>query len=130
MPELPELEVVRERLGPLIQGRVVQEVRISARFGFLLRTPASDLSQRLAGRTVERFWRRGKFMSLDHGGLQLVVNPMLGGRFRWTGPGEKAGDSTLVRLLLDGGDELRLTDSARMSRIYLVEDAGLDTAPG
>jgi len=130
VPELPELEVVRERLGPLIEGHVVGEVKVSPRFGFLLRTPVEQLSGRLAGRTVARLWRRGKFLSLDLGDAQLVINPMLGGRFRVSAPAEKATDSTLVRVVLDGGEEFRLTDSARMARIYLVEDAAFDAVPG
>ncbi len=130
MPELPELEVVRERLGPRLVGREVRDVVVSRRFGFLLRTPPAALAEALRGRRIADFRRRGKFMALDTGGLQLVVNPMLGGRFLWSTTTERATDSTLVRVVLDGDEELRVTDFARMARIYLAADDELDGIPG
>ena len=134
MPELPELEVVREVVGPRVEGRVLSDVSVSPRLGFLLRTPAGDLASTLRGRTVERMHRRGKFMLFEVGGdgdaLTLVDNPMLGGRFQWAAPGEKVGAATVVRLAFDDGYELRLTDSARMGRIYLVAAGSLDEVPG
>lgn len=130
MPELPELEVVRERLGPRLAGHEVRDVAVSRRFGFLLRTPPDQLAAALAGRAVAGWRRRGKFMVLDCGDPLLVVNPMLGGRFLWSGPGERATESTLVRVILDSGEELRLTDFARMSRVYLAGESTLDAVPG
>src|SRR5207245_10233235 len=38
--------------------------------------------------------------------------------------------SPLLALELDRADMLRLTDFARMARVYLVEADGLDTVPG
>lgn len=131
MPELPELEVVRERLGPRLLGRTIADVVVSRRFGFLLRTPADQLAGALSGTTVTGFERRGKFMSVVTTGPRLVLNPMLGGRFLWTDHAVRSTDSTLVRLLLDGGEELRLTDFARMARIYLARSQQeLDAVPG
>ena len=131
MPELPELEVVREVVGPRLEGRTLSEVSVSARLGFLLRTPAGELGATLHGRTVERMRRRGKFMLLDIGDLVLVDNPMLGGRFQWAAPKEKVAAATVVRLGLDDGHELRLTDTARMGRIYLVAAGRVDSdVPG
>ena len=131
MPELPELEVVREVVGPRVEGRDLADVGVSPRLGFLLRTPAGDLASTLRGRTVERMRRPGKFMLLEvSGGLTLVDNPMLGGRFQWAAPGERVAAATVVRLGFEGGEELRLTDTARMGRIYLVASDRLDDVPG
>ncbi len=120
MPELPELEVVREVVGPRIEGRALADVVVSARLGFLLRTHAGDLAATLRGRTVDRLSRRGKFMQFHLGDLMLLDNPMLGGRFQWSSAAERVAAATVVRLGFEGGDELRLTDTARMGRIYLV----------
>lgn len=130
MPELPELEVVRERLAPRLLGRTVEDVIVSRRFGFLLRTPPAELAGSLRGHTIRDFRRRGKFMTIDTGDLQLVINAMLGGRFLWTQAGERATDSTLVRIVLDSDEELRVTDFARMARVYLATPDQLDTVPG
>ena len=131
MPELPEMEVVREVLAPRVEGRAITGVTISPRLGFLLRTPAGDLASTLRGRTVDRMRRRGKFMLFDLGDLVLADNPMLGGRFQWAEAGEKVAAATVVTLRLDGAGELRLTDTARMGRIYLVAADRLDSdVPG
>ena len=135
MPELPELEVVREVIGPRVEGRTLADVSVSPRLGFLLRTPAGDLATTLRGRALERMRRRGKFMLFDvegrdGGTATLVDNPMLGGRFQWAAPGERVGAATVVRLGFDDGHELRLTDTARMGRIYLVAADRLDDVPG
>ncbi len=43
MPEMPELEVIRERLSPLLAGREARAVEVSPRHGFMLRvTPTTS----------------------------------------------------------------------------------------
>ena len=130
MPEMPELEVLKEVLGPQLEGRTIMRVTISPRFGFLLRTPPADLAAALEGVRIDRMWRRGKFLCFDLGGSRLVVNPMLGGRLHWSRTGDKAPPSVILTIALDDGQVLRLTDFARMARVYLVADADLETVPG
>jgi formamidopyrimidine-DNA glycosylase len=130
MPELPELEVLRDHLQPLLGGRRIAKVVVSPRFGFLLRTPPADLAASLEGQVIERLWRRGKFMTIDAGQRHLVINPMLGGRLHWGIKGVKAPGAVLCALHLEGGDALSLTDFARMARVYLVDHDAFDTVPG
>ncbi len=80
MPELPEVETVRRGLAPIsvgqrILGVVVREPR--------LRWPvASDLSKQLAGQTLHRIDRRGKYLlfRLDRG--TLIVHLGMSGTLR------------------------------------------------
>ena len=130
MPEMPELEGLRAVLGPVVVGRTIEDVAVSPKFGFLLRTPPDDLSRALVGGTVERMWRRGKFLVFDVGERRLVINPMLGGRLHWATRAEKPPPAWLFGLGLDDGHVLRLTDFARMARVYLVDAATVDSVPG
>src|SRR3984893_8205414 len=127
---MPELEVLCEYLGPRLVGEEIKQVTVSPKFGFLLRTPPDDLARALQGRTIDGIWRRGKFLALDVGGQKLVVNPMLGGRLHWSGSGDKPPPATLVALDLKSGETLRLTDFARMARVYLVGEGELESVPG
>jgi formamidopyrimidine-DNA glycosylase len=120
MPEMPELEVVCRRLGPRLADQSVAEVVVSPRLGFLLRATGDDL-RALAGRRVGSLWRRGKWLVVDVDSAHLVINPMLGGRFQWATRGEKVMAATVFRVVLDGGEELRYTDTARMGRVYLAD---------
>ena len=120
MPELPELEVLREYLGPRLEGKRIAQVWTSPKLSFLLRTPPDEFARQLAGGTFERTWRRGKFLIFDISGQHLVINPMLGGRLQWTSAAEKMAAATVFRITLDGGDELRFLDTVKMGRVYWV----------
>jgi formamidopyrimidine-DNA glycosylase len=127
---MPELEVLCEVLGPRLRGRTITAVSVSPKFGFLLRTPPADLAAALEGRSIESMWRRGKYVVFDVGDRRLVINPMLGGRLHWAEVGEKPPPSVLFALELDAREMLRLTDFARMARVYLVDHDDLDSVPG
>ena len=137
LPELPELEVLRDHLQPIVGGRSITRVEVSPKFGFLLRTPPADLAASLEGQVVTRIWRRGKFLVFDAGERHLVINPMLGGRLQWVPTDLQAGKkgskqvgSVLFTMELEGAGSLRLTDFARMARVYLVQLDDFDSVPG
>src|SRR3989442_8907277 len=130
MPELPELEVLREYLGPRLEGKLIAQVWTSPKLSFLLRTPPDEFARQLNGGTFERTWRRGKFLIFDISGQHLVINPMLGGRVQWTSAAEKVGAATVFRITLEGGDELRFLDTVKMGRVYWVVPGALPTIPG
>src|SRR2546425_166754 len=117
MPELPELEVLREYLGPRLDGKRIAQVWTSPKLSFLLRTPPDEFARQLTGGTFERTWRRGKFLIFDISGQHLVINPMLGGRLQWTSTAEKVAAATVFRITLDGGDELRFLDTVKTGKV-------------
>jgi len=61
MPELPEVEVTRLRIAPLLEGRTVAEVHTTRRSRVFLTAPAT-LRRRLSGRTFRTLARRGKYL--------------------------------------------------------------------
>jgi formamidopyrimidine-DNA glycosylase len=61
VPELPEVEVTRLRIAPLLEGRTVSEIHTTRRSYFFLTQPAA-LRRRLPGRTVQDLTRRGKYL--------------------------------------------------------------------
>jgi formamidopyrimidine-DNA glycosylase len=61
MPELPEVEVTRRRIAPLLVGRTIAEVATTRPSYFFL-TPPARLRRALAGRRVESLARRGKYL--------------------------------------------------------------------
>src|SRR2546429_4627665 len=104
MPELPELEVLRDYLGPRLEGRKIAQVWTSPKLSFLLRTPPDEYARQLIGGTFERVWRPGKFVIFDISRQHPVINPMLGGRPQWTKASEKGAAATVFRIPLPGGD--------------------------
>ncbi|MDX6691544.1 MAG: formamidopyrimidine-DNA glycosylase [Solirubrobacteraceae bacterium] len=61
MPELPEVETIRSRLAPLVEGRVLRRLEIlDSRWCEPL--DAGALVDALEGRRIERMERRGKYL--------------------------------------------------------------------
>ena len=61
MPELPEVETIRRRLAPLVEGRTLRSLQIADPRWCEPRDPR-DLRDALEGRVLERLSRRGKYL--------------------------------------------------------------------
>ena len=92
MPELPEVEVTRRQIRPLLLGREIEAVRTTRPSYFFL-TPPARLRRALAGRSVEELARFGKYLvaSVDDGSRLLLHLGMTGQLF--------SSEVTSVRLL-------------------------------
>ena len=74
MPELPEVEVTRQRIAPLLLGRRIRSVRTSRPSYFFL-TPPAALRRALRGRTLRALRRHGKYLIGDFGrGDRLLIH--------------------------------------------------------
>ena len=82
MPELPEVEVTRRRLAPILVGRVIERVETTRDSYFFLTKP-EVLKRRLAGRTVRALNRHGKYLlaELDDGDRLMLHLGMTGQLF-------------------------------------------------
>jgi len=82
MPELPEVEITRRRIAPLLVGRRIAQVRTTRDSYFYLTRPR-ELRRGLVGRSVDRLDRQGKYLigSLDDGQRLLVHLGMTGQLF-------------------------------------------------
>ena len=127
MPEAPDLYVVREYLERALTGRSV--ARAEALRPIVLRSLAAPLERfadDIAGRTLDAFWRRGKFLGIELSGghdaarRTLVVNPMLSGALQHCAPTERVSARTYLSLTLSDGSQLRYTDDDRMGMVYYL----------
>jgi len=82
MPELPEVEVTRRQIEPLLVGRKISAVVTTKQSYFFLTRPAA-LARALRGRLIQRLERRGKYLvgHLDDGGRLLLHLGMTGQLF-------------------------------------------------
>jgi formamidopyrimidine-DNA glycosylase len=122
MPELPDLEVIREYLAarvvavPIVSAEVRRPVVVRNLLG-------GDLVDHLVGRRFTAVERRGKFLLLPlEGGATLVINPMLAGRLRYGEPLSRHRKRDALIVNLEDGAELRYHDAKDMGKIYLTED--------
>jgi formamidopyrimidine-DNA glycosylase len=124
MPELPDLQVIREFLASHITDVVIQDAQV--RRPIIVRnllTDACDLG--LTGQRFTQITRRGKFLILHlDNGTALVINPMLAGRLRYGEPLQRHRKRDALVLRLADGHELRYHDAKDMGKLYLTDDAG------
>jgi formamidopyrimidine-DNA glycosylase len=82
VPELPEVEVTRRRLAPILVGRTIGSVETTRDSYFFLTKP-EVLRRRLTGRTVTELNRHGKYLlaELDDGHRLLLHLGMTGQLF-------------------------------------------------
>jgi len=122
MPELPDLEVIREFLA----ARIVEVPIVSAevRRPLVVRNLlGTDTASHLIGRSCTTVLRRGKFLLLPlDDGTTLVVNPMLAGRLRYGDPLPRPRSRDALVLGLGDGRELRYHDAKDMGKVYLTAD--------
>ncbi len=126
MPELPEVEALREYLDEHLTGRVVERVLPLA--VSVLKTYDPPLTA-LEGQTAGATTRYGKFLDLRIGELHLVTHLARAGWLRWQDalpaqpPRPGKGPLALRVVLADGGG-FDLTEAGTQKRlaVYVVRD--------
>ncbi|MCC6598689.1 MAG: bifunctional DNA-formamidopyrimidine glycosylase/DNA-(apurinic or apyrimidinic site) lyase [Alphaproteobacteria bacterium] len=87
MPELPEVEIVKRGLEPVMLGACIQALRLNR---LDLRVPIPpDLPKTLAGQRIETILRRGKYiLAFTGGGAGFALHLGMSGRIRIYAPDE------------------------------------------
>jgi formamidopyrimidine-DNA glycosylase len=128
VPELPDLEYVVARLRETAVGRRVTSARVAEPIVLRVAVPG-DFAELMTGRTLDAVERRGQFLLFALGNLDLVVNPMLAGRFRFTEAGAKKEASMCFALAFEQL-ELRYLDDKKMGKAYVVAKGDHAQVPG
>ncbi|MBC7346987.1 MAG: bifunctional DNA-formamidopyrimidine glycosylase/DNA-(apurinic or apyrimidinic site) lyase [Clostridia bacterium] len=129
MPELPEVETIKQSLAPYVLGQRIREVtlyqpRVVARPG------PEDFCRLQAGATVRSLARRGKYLLfyLEEERV-LVVHLRLTGRLVWQASPGPLSKHTHVVWHLDNGF-LLYEDLRRFGRLWLVRETELVEVAG
>ena len=118
MPELPELEVLARRLGEKIAGERVRKVKVHDHV-VIHGTPVDHFESASIGEAFQSFRPDGKFIIMELEKHDLVVNPMLTGRFRVTEGPRSPVKSDMFSVKTDT-PTLWYYDRKRMGRVDLV----------
>lgn len=122
MPELPEVETIRNDLRPLLVGRVITGARVGWE-GCVDRPSVEEFSRQILGKRIEDVGRRGKFLVLTlSGGGMLLVHLRMTGRLLLVDATLPWQSHTRFSFRLDNGEELRFVNVRKFGRLYLVDD--------
>ena len=127
MPELPDLLHILSKLDQRLRGRRVTAERV--REPVILRCAVRGTLSLLLGRRLDDLLRYTHFIVFRFEGLDLAVNPMLAGRFRFATPGERD-EAALAFALAFDDVELRYLDDKKMGKAYLTASGDWPAVPG
>src|SRR5829696_7052187 len=127
MPELPEVETIRSRLAPRLQGRTLERVEIVD--PRLTRPePPQAIAQALEGERISAVGRRGKYLVFEfESGRHLLVHLRMTGNVEHPARGDLAADPyrrAVVRL--DDGSDVAYRDVRRFGTWALLEPGKLE----
>jgi len=124
MPELPELEVIRQRLTPLVVGKGIKEFKILK--WYVLR---SYFDGSMCGERVKDVIRRGKYLEFWLTSYKIYVHLMLHGSIEYVIPSAKTKKSTNAMLVMEDGARIEFgerTSKKRMSIHIIPKDESLE----
>jgi formamidopyrimidine-DNA glycosylase len=129
VPELPEVETVRRRLAPVLEGRVLERVAIADP---RLTRPLDpvEVAHELEGERVAAVGRRGKYLIVRfESGRALLVHLRMTGSFLHAPVGEElpADPHRRAVVTLDDGSDVGYRDVRRFGTWLLLEPAEVDT---
>lgn len=122
MPELPEVETIKNELAPDVSGRTIAGVTIF--WERMLRKPAlAEFEKEIAGREILKLGRRGKYLIFHlSGGKDLLFHLKMSGSLL-VGKGEPPKHTRAV-IRLDDGTSIFFRDARKFGTLHLVNDAG------
>jgi len=128
MPELPEVETVRRRLAPVLEGRVFEHVEIT---DSRLTRPFDpfEIARELEGERVALVDRRGKYLIVRfESGRALLVHLRMTGSFLHAAGGALPDDPHRRAVVtIDDGSDVGYRDVRRFGTWLLLEPEEVDT---
>ena len=132
MPELPEVHALVTDLGSRLDGRTVERFDVVS---FAALKTFDPPVAALAGGTVRRVTRHGKFLDIQVDELHVIIHLARAGWVRWRAdppaPSGRPGRTALAaRLVLDDGSGFDITEAGtkKSLAVYVVRDP--DEVPG
>ena len=132
MAERPDLDYWVPILDGELIGRRIEAVRVKKPVVLRLALPGSP-AELLVGRRFVRVTRRGHFAVFELDGeapADMVIAPMLAGRFALHAASQRAPGDLAVALTLDDGRELRYRDDVQMGKVYVIAHGERSLVPG
>ncbi|MBT9165886.1 MAG: Formamidopyrimidine-DNA glycosylase [Chloroflexi bacterium] len=122
MPELPEVETIKNELAPhLIRDRFVG---VDLFWPRVVHEPSPEaFCRRLIGQTIIDIRRRGKYLLFQlSGGQTLILHLKMSGVLLLRDASHGLENHTSAIFRLDGGSDLHFVDQRRFGSIWLTED--------
>ena len=126
MPELPEVETIKEDLRELVAGSEILHAEVLEP-GLVEQPSAEEFVQWLENVRITGARRRAKHLIVELGsGDSLVLQLKIGGQLLLVPPVEEPASALMMVLYLDGGRRLFLRDATHFTRARLLDQSELE----
>ena len=126
MPELPEVETIKEHLRELVTGSLVAKVEVLDP-GLVEQPSPEEFVRRLEGVRIMGTRRRAKHLIVElDSGESLVLQLKIGGQLLLVPLVEEPRTALMLVLYLDGDRRLFLRDETRLTRVRLLSAGELE----
>jgi len=122
MPELPEVETIKNELAPHVVGRKFTGITLF--WDGIVRQPsAEEFSSRLTGQKITGISRRGKYLIFNlNGGEKLVIHLRMTGSLLVKAASCEPERYVRAILYLDNSSAIHLRDLRKFGKMWLVKD--------
>lgn len=130
MPELPEVETVKEALKQTVKGRQIKDIEI--RYEPMIKNmTANEFKKALINQTIQEISRRGKYLVLHFDDYQLLSHLRMEGKYFYVEDDFELNPHVHVIFTLDNGNQLLYQDTRKFGTYHLYDkDTDLEmTAP-
>ena len=126
MPELPEVETIKDDLRELVVGSEIVRAEVLEP-GLVEQTSVNEFLRRLEGARITGARRRAKHLVVElDPGDSLVFQLKIGGQLLLVPPVEEPESALMLILRLDDDRKLFLRDDTRFSRVRLLNPEELE----
>ena len=125
MPELPEVETVKESLKLRLSNKKIIRARVL--WDNIIAYPSKDeFIKEIANQTINDVKRRGKFLMFDLDDYFLLSHLRMEGKYFFKKIGDSIDKHEHVIFELDDNTELRYRDTRKFGKMYLIKKEDID----
>lgn len=120
MPELPEVETVKESLKIRLKGKTIKNVNVL--YNNIIAYPkVEEFIKNIENQTINDMKRRGKFLIFDLDDYYLLSHLRMEGKYFFKDKNDEILKHEHVIFNLDSNEELRYMDTRKFGKMYLIE---------
>ena len=122
MPELPEVETVKEALNQTVKGQTIKEIEL--RYEPMIKNMSADeFKEKLINQTIQEVSRRGKYLVFHFDDYQLLSHLRMEGKYFYVDSNFELNSHVHVIFTLENGKQLLYQDTRKFGTYHLYDKA-------
>ena len=126
MPELPEVETVKETLKLKLIEKKIKDVKVYYD-GIIAYPEVKEFSKQIKSLPIKDIKRRGKWLMFDLDKYYLLSHLRMEGKYFFKSKEDKIDNHEHVVFTLDNDEELRYRDTRKFGKMYLIKKEDINS---